>query len=133
MRPLSWLNSAQRTQLMWPERVCRNLPSGAPQIFTVLSSAAETSKVPSREKETDLMHPPCADLSALGSYSPTIEGVHIRMERSREPLAMVVPSDEYATAVTASVWPLNLYALAFGTPGLHIMSEWSSDAVTSLR
>ena len=97
----------------------------------VLSSAAETSRLASWEKETDLMHPPCADFIAFGSYSPTIDGVHIRMERSLEPLAMVVPSGEYATAVTASVCPLNLYALALGTPGLHIISEWSSAALTS--
>ena len=78
------------------------MPSGAPHIFTVLSSAAETSKVPSGEG-ADLMHPPCAD-GRLESYSPTIEG-SIRMgipRAARDGRAV----GEYATAVTASVCEL---------------------------
>ena len=84
-------NSAQRTQLEWPEREYLKRCAGTDHALTVLSSEAERRLAPSGEKRTQRTAPMCARIAV---DSPLTVGSHSRIVRSLEPEAISSPEGE---------------------------------------
>ena len=58
---------------------------------------------------------------------------HVRTDPSADPLTILEPSYEYATALTQSVWPCSSRATGSSLAGSHTRTAWSADPLTIRR